>query len=295
MPVFRYNTTGRWFKGNTHIHSTASDGGRTFADIAAMYAAQGYAFLFRTDHWVASDVAADSTAYPLLWLDGIELDGPALVSPGFCHVVCLGTVRNIPRERGFAAGLAEARRQGALLVLAHPHWSANTFDDTIAGAFDGVEVYNDVCRVMNGKGEGTIYWSAMLERRPETLGFAVDDAHLRTEHPGWNGGWIVVNAPACTREAIVAAIRRGNFYSSCGPEIHALEHRDGRVRITTSPARTIWLVGPAWQGIRAGAPTGPLVTQAEFTVPADWPYARLELEDECGRRAWTNPLFTAAA
>jgi len=62
MRQFRYSTAGRWFKGNTHIHSTPSDGGKTFAELAELYASTGYDFLFRTDHWVASDAAADTTS-----------------------------------------------------------------------------------------------------------------------------------------------------------------------------------------------------------------------------------------
>jgi hypothetical protein len=57
--TFRYDTTKRWLKGNTHIHSNASDAGRSFGEIATIYAGGGYDFLFRTDHWVGSDVAAD--------------------------------------------------------------------------------------------------------------------------------------------------------------------------------------------------------------------------------------------
>ena len=71
---FRYDFSAKRLKGNTHLHSTASDGGKTFAELAALYASAGYDFLFRTDHWVFSDVSKDSERYPLLWLDGIELD-----------------------------------------------------------------------------------------------------------------------------------------------------------------------------------------------------------------------------
>jgi hypothetical protein len=33
-----------------------------------------------------------------------------------------------------------------------------------------------------------------------------------------------------------------------------------------------------------------LVVRARFTPPADLPYRRLVVEDERGRKAWTNPL-----
>ena len=75
MRIFRHGKTQTWLKGNTHIHSVASDGGKTFPELAGMYASAGYDFLFRTDRWAASDTARDTETAPLLWLDGIELDG----------------------------------------------------------------------------------------------------------------------------------------------------------------------------------------------------------------------------
>jgi hypothetical protein len=32
------------------------------------------------------------------------------------------------------------------------------------------------------------------------------------------------------------------------------------------------------------------ICRAEFELPRDWPYARLEIEDAAGKRAWSNPL-----
>jgi len=125
--TFRYDTSKRWFKGNTHIHSTASDGGKTFAEIADMYASAGYDFLFRTDHWVLSDVEADAGEYPLLWLDGMELDGKDTEGAYF-HVVCLGKVDGVAREGGLVEAMKKAREQGALLVDAHPHWCGHSPD-----------------------------------------------------------------------------------------------------------------------------------------------------------------------
>ena len=33
-------------------------------------------------------------------------------------------------------------------------------------------------------------------------------------------------------------------------------------------------------------------TEATFDIPKDWSYHYIEIEDEAGRRAWTNALFT---
>lgn len=290
MKLSRYDTSGNWYKGNVHLHSTASDGGRTFAELGEMYAGQGYDFAFLTDHWVASDVTAGTADTPLLWLDGIELDGRDHGGAGY-HVVCLGRVTGIDRDQGFVGAMEAARAQGALLLLAHPTWMGNSQDDVLRYHFDGVEVYNHVCHWLNGKGGALAYWHMMLKRFPDTLGFAVDDAHIRPEHPGWNGGWIVVNALELTRDSVLAAIRAGNFYSSCGPEFHSFAFEDGHVSVGTSPVQFARLVGPSSCGARRGAFDGSTFTEVEFDIPDRWPYVYLEIEDVHGRRAWTNPLL----
>jgi hypothetical protein len=291
---FRYAADGRWFKGNCHLHSTHSDGGRTTAELAELYAAAGYDFLVRTDHWAASDVAVEEPDVPLLWLDGVELDGEDPETGSYYHVVGLGRFEGLSREMGLLAGMEAVREQGGLLTLAHPHWCGNTFNDALRHGFDGVEIYNHVCRWLNGKGDGLSHWDRMLEERPETLGLAVDDAHLRPEHPGWNGGWTVVRAGECTREAVMGAIRSGNFYSSQGPEFASIEWNDGAVRLHTSPVSFVRLVGPASLGARIGSFEGEVFTEAAFAVPEEWVAARIEIEDPLGRRAWTNPLFTSS-
>jgi hypothetical protein len=292
--VFRYDTRGQWFKGNTHLHSTRSDGGMDFPEIARKYAGAGYRFLFRTDHWVASRVEEDPAEYPLLWLDGVELDG-SVGNDGY-HVVCLGTFTGLERKMGLAAALEAVRAQRGITILAHPFWLGNSLDSAVRGKFDGVEVYNHVCHWLNGKDDGRPWWDAMLYLgAPATLAVASDDAHLKPEHPGWNGGWIVVNAPELTRPAIMDAIRRGNFYASCGPDFLSLEREGNSVVIKTSPVRFVRLATHGGAGKRAGNFEGELVTSARFEVPASWPFAYLEIEDAQGRRAWSNTLFVPEA
>ncbi|MFA6101419.1 MAG: hypothetical protein WCV67_01130 [Victivallaceae bacterium] len=292
MKKFRYDISGNWYKGNTHLHSTASDGGKSFKELAELYKSAGYDFLFRTDHWVNSDVEKDAENYPLLWFDGVELDGKDHTGSYF-HVICLGRITGIRSEDGFENGLRSARRQGAITILAHPHWCGNSLEDCIRWPFDGVEVYNHVCHWLNGKSSGLVHWDAALNHNPDVLAFAVDDAHLRPEHPGWNGGWIMVNAGECTRPAVISAIRRGNFYSSCGPEIQSIACDGTELHVTTSPVRFARLVGPGFRGDRKGCFGGQLITSFSLPLMPEWQYAYLEIEDREGRRAWTNNLFIA--
>ena len=287
----RYSKDGNWYKGNTHIHSTASDGGWTFEELADAYAGAGYDFLFRTDHWVFSDASAEADGgdSPLLWLDGVELDGSD-EQGSYYHIVCLGRFVDLNREMGFSAALAAARTQGGLLILAHPCWTGNSLDEAVRWDFDGVEVYNHVCQWLNGKGDALVYWQAMLRDRPGTLGIASDDAHVRPEHPGWNGGWVMVQAPELTRVAIMASLRAGRYYSTTGPSFLDITQEGDQVLIRTSPVQFVRLVGLGSRGLRFGSFDGSLMTEASFTIPEDWPYAYLDIEDGQGHRAWTNTL-----
>ena len=290
MRRFRYDTWGTWYRGNVHLHSTASDGQCAFRELAQLYADAGYDFLVRTDHWVASDTRKDTEAHPLLWLDGIELDGVDRTA-ALMHVLCIGRVEGIRPEDGLDEGIRQAREQGALCVLAHPTWSANGLDDTRRWDLDGVEVYNHVCSWLNGKSDGLAHWNHALRKKADTLAFAVDDTHRRPACDGWRGGWICVNAPDRRPDSLLQAMRRGNFYASCGPEIRDLRLEGGTLRLETSPVRFVRLAGPGPSGMRVGSWEGELRTETRLTLPGEWDYMYVELEDERGRRAWTNTLF----
>jgi len=290
MKTFRYQTNHKWYKGNTHIHSTLSDGALDFQQLSELYAGQGYHFLFRTDHWATSRVRLDFTPYPLLWLDGIELDGDDETG-AYLHVVCLGTFLGIDQSLPLSQALKLARNQGGILVLAHPQWTGNTTDDALRHPFHGVEVYNHVCQWLNGKGNGSAYWNIMLPHKPNTLCFAVDDAHNTPADPVWNGGWIMVNAPSLTDATILKAIRDGNFYSTTGPEFFTIECIENRLYVKTSRVQFIRMVGPGPLGEKRHAPDRHGITEAEFQVHETWPFVYLQLEDANHQLAWTNPLF----
>jgi hypothetical protein len=287
---FRYEGLTRWWKGNLHVHSTRTDGGKTPAELAALYAGAGYDFIVLTDHWVAGVPDDLPRPFPLTMLDGVELDGVDSTGALF-HVVCIGCRDGVERAMGLEPGMAEARRQGAVLVLAHPLWTGNSAEDALRYGFDGVEAFNYVTEWLNGKSSGAFHWDRMLDQRPDVFGPAVDDAHITPNHPLWNGGWVHVDAPSSTPADLIAAIRAGRFVSSRGPRIDSLAASGREVTVSCSPARFIRLVGPASHGRRIAALDGPPLSEATFTVPDDWFHARIEIEDEAGRRAWTNALF----
>ena len=289
MSTLRFPSEGGWYKGNTHIHTNRSDGGMEPHATAELYAGAGYDFIAFTDHWVPSRIA-DDPEYPLLVLDGVELDGND-ENGVYYHVVCIGGFRNVRREDGFQSSLYRCIEQGGMAILAHPYWTGNTIEDSLAHPFAGVEVYNHVCQWLNGKGSGAYVYDAVLQSGRQVLGLAVDDAHLRPEHPGWNGGWIMVRAESLSDASISTALRNGDFYSTQGPRIEEANWDGSVLTVRTSPARFARLVGAKWAGARDGAFDGPERTAFSVTIPKDFGYARLEIEDSAGRKAWTNPLF----
>ncbi len=289
-PRFRYDGLTRWWKGNLHVHSTRSDGGKSPAELTGMYSDAGYDFIVLTDHWVAGVPAELPEPCPLAVLDGVELDGDDATGAYF-HVVAIGCRDGIDRAMGLEAAMVEARRQGAVLVLAHPLWTGNSAEDALRHGFDGVEIYNHVTEWLNGKSCGAYHWDRMLDRCSATFASAVDDAHINANHPTWNGGWVYVDAPDRSPAALIAAIRAGRFVSSRGPSIETFEAQGREVSVTCSPVRFARLVGPTHRGQRIVAADGQPLTRAAFIVPEDWAHARIEIEDDRGRRAWTNALF----
>jgi hypothetical protein len=101
----------------------------------------------------------------------------------------------------------------------------------------------------------------------------------------------MVNAPALSSHDILAALRGGNYYSTCGPTIETIQFDGEQVILECSPVQFARHVGPGSLGDRAGSFDGTLLTQATFKIRENWAYTYLEIEDAQGRRAWTNPLF----
>jgi hypothetical protein len=103
----------------------------------------------------------------------------------------------------------------------------------------------------------------------------------------------MVQAGERSQDAILDGIRSGRFYSTCGPEFASITSEGAKVTVQCSPVQFIRLVGPGARGARIGSFDGQRYCEATFEVPQDWAYAYIEIEDDCGRRAWTNTLFVA--
>ncbi|NQT58785.1 MAG: hypothetical protein HQ557_07370 [Bacteroidetes bacterium] len=303
----RYTESGKWFKGNTHIHTICSDGGKSPSEVSSLYHHAGYDFIAITDHWQdftssyptptgmkQSTFSRQVENSKILILNGIEIDGRDLHGQ-YYHVVALGTFEQIQPSMNLKQTIATLINQDAYLILAHPYWCGNSFEDVYRFPFHAVEIYNHVCDWLNGKGSAGPYWDMALREGISVFGIAADDSHFLPEHPGWNGGWIMVQAPELTTDSIYKSLHQGSFYSTTGPEFHQIIVEDGLVHCTTSPIQRALLIGKDTIGDRICAPDNETITEFSFPISsgsnfAQSPYLRLEIEDGKGKRAWSNSL-----
>lgn len=297
-----FRRPGRWLRGNTHSHSTESDGKLPLADRFAQYREGGYQFLVLTDHGKVSDVAAHSTP-EFLAISGSELHPPNPYGGDRYHFVAINLREPVPYENRHPNEVIQAvRDQGGLAVVCHPYWCGHTLRDLapLEGYF-AVEVYNDTCMRI-GKGYSEPHWDDLLDTVGPCWGIAADDAH-GVEDDVFHG-WVMVKAEELSLEAVLGAFREGAFYSTQGPEILDLDVQTGEVpsgnhpprqvpvvTVECSPARAIVFKGQRSRGNRIVASEGEALTRAEYPVLSGEKYVRVEVTDHEGRRAWSNPVF----
>lgn len=294
MRLAAFTTTGNWYKGNLHTHTTNSDGRFAPQVVVDLYAQAGYDFLALSDHNTVTPTG-DLDGRGMALVPSVELHGGAGEMGQDYHLVCIG-VREAaePIPAGTAQEAVDYCRSVARMVfLAHPYWSSLTLRDLLAvEGYTGIEVFNNTCERGIGRGHSEPHWDGLLARGRPVLGTAVDDAHFGY----WDGlgAWVMVRAAQLDQASVVDALEAGRFYASTGPEIRAVEVRDGTVHVECSPVRTMALVVP-WPGhgwstdrLREQGAEERTMTEADLPLGEGERGFRIEVVDRRGRRAWTN-------
>ena len=226
---------------------------------------------------------------------GAELHASETVLGELWHLLAVGLPPDSPPTRPDERGPELARRAaqaGAFVGIAHPAWYGLTPADAVSlqGAAHAVEVYNHSCLEDNDRADGWYLADALLAEGRRTNAYAADDAHLLEGAPDAFGGWVQVRSEALEPEAILAALKVGRYYSSQGPQIHAVEVREGSVVVGCSPARAVFLGG---RGRARARVLGEGIVECE--LPTDRfvgsSHLRVTVVDAAGRRAWTNPVW----
>lgn len=305
MTLSAFSAPGRFWRGNLHTHSDRSDGCLTPQEVCRRYRAEGYDFLALTDHFIGAYGYPITDTAPFreagfTTILGAEIHSGAMANGELWHILAVGLPAAFqpPHALGFApvAGqesgpeiAARARAAGAFVAIAHPQWSGLTLDDARSlTAAHAVEIYNHGCAIGCDRADGAAIADLLLSEGRRLSLIATDDAHF-TE-PDHFGGWVMVKAEENAPEALLAALKRGDFYASEGPELRGVRQDDDRLAVECSAVQTVIVQG---HGSAATAVHGQSLTSA--TVPLDRvrnsPWLRVTVIDRAGRRAWSNPIW----
>lgn len=287
--MFTDITGKKRMKLGLHIHTRRSDGRATPEQSAIYYKEAGYDAVAFTDHWKWN---GDGEVCGLRILPGIEYnnitDGENVkdARKGVFHIVGIGTQSEPDvKEDATPQQMIDAiNAAGGIAVLAHPEWSLETVD--MVRPLKGIgatEIFNTVSdiRAYSGgfvdraAGEGMIFPL-----------FASDDVHSYTWDKCVASVMVDVTDGKTDTLSLVGKLKAGEFYSTCGPEVH-ISFDGERATVLTSPVKKIAVMSNAV--CSDGRYTvGDALTQTVYYPQPNETFLRAEVFDAEGRRGWSN-------
>lgn len=300
-----FSNAGRFYRGNLHTHSNLSDGVLAPEAVINAYQKAGYDFITLSDHFIKryGFPISDTTSFrnpAFTTILGAELHAPVTSAGELWHILANGLPLDFepPQDGENGPALAlRARNAGAFVTIAHPAWSRYTIEDgrALLSAAHAVEIYNHGCATENDLGDGWYLHDQLLNEGHHLSAIATDDAHFKS--PDYFGGWVNVKAESLDPAALLAALKANAFYSSQGPEFHAISLEGKHVEITCSPVDYITVVSGT---SRSCTRHGTAITSAAFdlaTLDDGWllekpsPWFRVTAIDHGGKKAWSNAYW----
>ena len=315
-----------WYKGNLHSHTTNSDGKLSPGEAVRLFKRQGYSFLCFSEHDLYTDWTKELNRENFIILPGIEgsailyeKDSDRVLKTHHIHGI-LGTEEmrkkagadvfshmerlEPDRYRGEWDGAKAAqklcdhlRSRGCITMYNHPVWSRVEPEEFIhTEGLWALEIFNYDTVNESCTGYDTVYWDLMLRKGKQIFGTATDDNHNEGLFDDSCGGFIMVNAPELTHEAILTNMIEGHYYMSSGPEIYDWKISGGKAYIECSPVYRIDFIagnhvndGTSY----VGRNYEDAMTSREYRLKGDETYVRVQCTDKYGRTAWTNPLYVS--
>jgi len=305
MSTSFFTAGGSFRRGNLHTHSKQSDGALEPEEVCRRYQAEGYDFIALTDHFVGqfNYPITDTSAFRdknFTTILGAEMHTGTMENGNLWHIVAVGlpldfTPPHAPylkpaKGSESAAVLAQrARDAGAFVIVVHPHWSGmSEADARTVTAAHAIETYTHGCIIDNDRGESFLTLEHLLNDGRRLNLVAADDAHFNT--PDYFGGWVMVKTLENTPEALLTALKAGEYYSSTGPEIHDIRITERTVEVDCSSVGTIIVLG---HGSKTVTLHGEEMTSGRLSLHrlVNSPWVRVSIIDQAGKRAWSNPIW----
>ena len=308
MRIAPFSTPGRFWRGNLHTHCDASDGALSRprwsrpTSAPAMISCSSPTISSSSFDWPIADTRA-FRSNNFTTLIGAELHAMGTEVGELWHILAAGLPLEFapPSEGETGPELAaRARAAGAFVAIAHPAWSQLRIGDgrALAGAH-AVEIYNHGCAVETDRGDGFYLLDELLDEGRRLTAIATDDAHFKNGDYDAFGGFVEVKAESLDPDALLAALKAGQFYSSQGPRLLDVTVSPEEVGVVCSPVHSISLLTGTSRALskigrhrhlgdvrnRQRAQTGLGRSGRAAMVP------RRRSIDAAGRRAWTNPIW----
>jgi autotransporter-associated beta strand protein len=252
-----FSARGAWYKGNTHDHSTDSDGDSAPEVVTAWYKDHGYNFLVLSDHNVFNPAkfATLSSTYnapgSFLMVPGEEITTSFGGKAVHMNAINIGQVIAPVSQTSVATtinmNLANVAQQAAALnrpIIAHinhPNWNSYSITPQDLAQAVGTpyfELANCHSSGINHYGDATHpgmekVWDIANTIRLNAgsapmFGMATDDAHnFTTFGPGSTNpgrGFVMVDAADLSAASLLGAMDQGNFYASTGVTLTTLDY-----------------------------------------------------------------------
>jgi hypothetical protein len=300
-------TAARWYKGNTHTHTTESDGDSTPDVVTRWYREHGYQFLVLSDHNVLTSVDALNALHgkddEFLLIKGEEVTDSFRDKP--VHINGLDVESKVDPQKGSSLLDVLQRNVDAIRLargvphINHPNfrWAFSSDELRLVRSTRLLEIFNGHPHVNNLGGGGVPgleeVWDAVLSGGTLMYGIAVDDAHTFKQpgNPAVAGpgrGWVMVRAARLEARALLEALEAGQFYSSTGVELsdYAVTSRSMVVTVKKDAwsKYRIQFIGKGGRVVQES-----LDSPAEYVFRGDEGYVRAKVIESNGRVAWCQP------
>ena len=279
----------RYYKGNTHAHTTRSDGVKSPGEVMRMFRDAGYEFLVLTDHWTPGPTQDFDG---MLVLSGAEYDFsfPEQV----LHIVGVfpdeTAAKGFSHEMDYPEVIGRINAQGGAAILCHPAWSLNTPE--MIRSVQGVcaaEIYNSISgSPWNAlRADSSVLLDIVAAGGRCIPQIAADDCHFYTGEQLMS--YIMLQADELTSEGVIAALKRGSFYATQGPQFIDAELTDTELIVRTSPVnRCSFISNLVYVAGRCRMGEG--MVENVYRLQPGERFIRCEIEDSEGRRAWLSPV-----
>jgi hypothetical protein len=291
-----------WLKGNLHTHTNNTDGDAPTEAVVGWYAKHGYDFLAITDHNKLITAQHDS----ILLIPSTELTMKAEGKP--VHVNAFN-IRAMPDSLAFQESIVAmlqacvdaAHSVGGAPMINHPnfHWAFGAAEMLKVNNWSLLEIRNASAECNDFGFGGHVgveaMWDELLSAGRRVYGVATDDSHdFAKERWGYVSppglAWVCVRVHERTVEAVIKALRAGDFYSSTEIVLDDVTWRAGTLSLQIHQdfdhAYTTHFIG---RGGRVVAHVYGLTPS--YQAHGDEGYVRAKVYSSNGGWAWTQPVW----